>query len=243
MNYEMTESEITTDSCSNQQRHYLERNVGIELAILCVLMCTSFLDIEMNVRVGNMHITTWNPQSNPLVLSGLALVFLLLSGSLRKIGFRFKYSFRGYLWRTGLLTAMLILVDVITSLLTSLLGLTENYSAFKQISESPFLTLFLIFIFFPVFAFLEEFYFRGYLIQRFETLLGNRKAAPTYAVVISSVLFGLVHWHAGPIAAVGHTFSGLVLALIYVAGGRNIWLPSFVHYLVNIMALIINFSK
>lgn len=85
-------------------------------------------------------------------------------------------------------------------------------------------------------AIVEELLFRGYLIPRLEAVFNNRYVA----VIISSVLFGLLHftynnWYHIAIAG----FIGLVFALHYVKY-RNIKILMISHFLWDIIIILAN---
>lgn len=73
----------------------------------------------------------------------------------------------------------------------------------------------------------EEFIFRGYLLPRFEILFKNSYIA----IIVSSVLFGLLHLGYGTIGqVVGPFIIGLVLS-VYYWKYRNIAIPIISHFL------------
>jgi hypothetical protein len=94
-------------------------------------------------------------------------------------------------------------------------------------------------------GFTEEVMFRGYLQTRVETLLDSR----WWAVVVTSVLFGLYHlpyaymnprwpshgdWGAAWIAAMGNGVpGGLVLGALYVVSRGNLLACVVLHSLIN----------
>ena len=73
----------------------------------------------------------------------------------------------------------------------------------------------------------EEFIFRGYLLPRFEVLFKNSYSA----ILVSSVLFGLLHLGYGTVGqVVGPFIIGLVLS-VYYWKYRNIAIPIISHFL------------
>jgi membrane protease YdiL (CAAX protease family) len=72
----------------------------------------------------------------------------------------------------------------------------------------------------------EEIVFRGILLHRFAHKWGARKA-----IVVSSIIFGLLHAD-----ILGHAVFGIVLSLIYIRTA-SLWLPIAIHVLNNALAL------
>jgi membrane protease YdiL (CAAX protease family) len=70
----------------------------------------------------------------------------------------------------------------------------------------------------------EEAVFRFYLMN----LLLLRGMSPTLTIIVSTLIFGGIHWSYGVGAMVFSTLAGLVLSLIYVAS-RNLIVPIVVH--------------
>ena len=80
----------------------------------------------------------------------------------------------------------------------------------------------------PVF---EEFVFRGLLLHRWRKKWNLKKAA-----VVSSVLFGLLHFD-----PIGATAFGLAMCYLYVKSG-SLWLPIICHMLNNLIAWLIELA-
>jgi membrane protease YdiL (CAAX protease family) len=80
----------------------------------------------------------------------------------------------------------------------------------------------------------EELFFRGYLIPRLEILFKN-----TYlAILISSILFGLIHYRYGTLTQIiAPFFIGIILALHYQKH-RNITIIIICHFLWNLLVLL-----
>ena len=84
-------------------------------------------------------------------------------------------------------------------------------------------------------AFGEELLLRGFVLDRLLKVIGqsNNGAALT-AVVLQAVVFGSLHLHQGANALVATT-AGLVLGLIWLLGGRNLWACIVLHGLVDLV--------
>jgi len=78
-------------------------------------------------------------------------------------------------------------------------------------------------------AFGEELVWRGYLFNRLSDLFGRRAAGLAAALAVVSVAFGLAHADQGITGVVENTIDGALLGLLYLASGRNLWLPIVAH--------------
>jgi len=74
----------------------------------------------------------------------------------------------------------------------------------------------------------EEIYYRGFLIW----YLAGAASVP-WAVVLSSLLFGLAHWMHGTQATLRSTATGAVLAGIYLFSG-SLWAPMLLHTAIDL---------
>jgi membrane protease YdiL (CAAX protease family) len=88
-------------------------------------------------------------------------------------------------------------------------------------------------------AFLEEFLWRGYLIERLVDLPGMQsKLAWAIAVVGSAVIFGLVHYDQGLAGMFKVGAVGLVFGLSYLVVGRNLWPLIIAHGLIDTLDFV-----
>jgi membrane protease YdiL (CAAX protease family) len=95
-------------------------------------------------------------------------------------------------------------------------------------------------------AFFEEILFRGILINTILYRFGKRKKGIYYAIIISSVLFGLSHLSnlinrpsilIGTISQVVYAAAtGLLYSIVYIKY-RNIWSVIIIHALFNLLSL------
>jgi len=87
----------------------------------------------------------------------------------------------------------------------------------------------------------EEMAYRGYVLNRLADLFGKGQLGWGIGIVVSSVLFGLGHLYQGVVGVIETFVFGTVMAGLYLAGKRNLWLPIFVHGLNDTIGLILIF--
>lgn len=93
-------------------------------------------------------------------------------------------------------------------------------------ADAPLRTFATVVIIVLVAPIVEEVLFRGILLHRFAT-----KWSPVTAIVVSSLIFGILHAD-----ILGHAIFGVVLSLVYVRTG-SLWLPIAIHMLNNGLAV------
>lgn len=84
----------------------------------------------------------------------------------------------------------------------------------------------------------EEIGYRGYLLTRAADLGNRSKAANVAAMVYVAVLFGFGHFYKGPAGIIDSTYSGLVLGVVYLLAGGNLWAPIVAHGLVDTAVVV-----
>jgi membrane protease YdiL (CAAX protease family) len=78
-------------------------------------------------------------------------------------------------------------------------------------------------------GFVEEFVFRGFIMDRIAKALGGGALALAAAVLGQALLFGLAHAYQGVEGMVFTGAVGIALALLVISVGRNLWPAIFAH--------------
>jgi membrane protease YdiL (CAAX protease family) len=134
---------------------------------------------------------------------------------------------------------VLFLGLLIIGLIVFLLKTKEESTIFKQIVDLLRGNYFMIFFTSLTAGVVEEFIFRGYLQPRLEILLKNK----WIAILIASVLFGLLHYGYGTwINMLGPFFIGLVFAIFYDKF-RSLKFLIFFHFLWDFVILMIQTNR
>src|SRR5438874_2083296 len=77
----------------------------------------------------------------------------------------------------------------------------------------------------------EEYLFRGFLFQRLAMLFGGSKPGWAIACLIQAALFGFAHAYQNPLGMLLTGLIGLIMALVFLATGRNLWVHIIAHTL------------
>ncbi len=129
--------------------------------------------------------------------------------------------------------------------MANILGMPEgaDMSGYNYLRGNlPMLILTLVGVYI-VASFGEEVIYRGFLINRIAELGSGGKAAWRLAVVISAVVFGLVHFDWGLFGMVETGFMGLALGVSYLVVKRNLWVMILAHgYMDTILMLQMYFA-
>lgn len=146
-----------------------------------------------------------------------------------------KYSFSFYLKAIGKILLTLIFMLFLVSLLLKIAGANEYSSKMEQmiliLKNNKLLVLFTALSA----GITEELINRGYILPRLEILFKNTNVA----IIISSVLFGILHYtYETYYQIIGPFVIGLIFA-VYYHKYRNIKIIIFCHFLWDLTALLI----
>jgi len=162
----------------------------------------------------------------------------------RGLGWRAVGLTRPQSWKATIATAILagIALQVLSEFVTEplverLTGETADLSSFRSLVGNLPGALGMLALVWTLAAFGEEMAYRGYVLERAAALGHGSKRAYLVAMLLVSALFGLGHFYQGVAGVVGSTFSGLFFGALYLASGRNLWLPILAHGFSDTIAL------
>ena len=105
----------------------------------------------------------------------------------------------------------------------------------RQNKQVLILALFLVWI---TAALIQELIFRAFLINSLDILLGRNKWSTWVAVIISAVIFGLLHAWQGIGGMLFTGIIGLIFGIAYILNARRIWPLIFAHGLIDTISLV-----
>jgi membrane protease YdiL (CAAX protease family) len=126
-------------------------------------------------------------------------------------------------WRTiviGLVAAALVFAAMYIS---EKAGFRRDLSRFKDAKGNLELTVYGVFYALIGAGFYEEFMFRGFLMQGLAMLFGGSRVAWIVACVLQGALFGAGHAYQNPLGVAITGTLGVLMGLLVLASGRNLW--------------------
>ena len=113
---------------------------------------------------------------------------------------------------------------------------------FANVAGNIPLYLFWIAISWGIGGFVEELLFRGFLINRFESLFQRLPVAVIFSVLIQAAIFGQQHYYyQGMIGLIATGIIGLLSGIIYICCGRRLWPLILSHGLANTLGMTMLF--
>ena len=115
--------------------------------------------------------------------------------------------------------------------MANIVGMPEeaDMSSYDYLRGNPLLLVASLLSVYVTASFGEEFIYRGFLINRIAELGSGSKAAWRLAVVISSTVFGLIHYDWGIAGMVQTGCMGLALGVSYLVVRGNLWVTILAH--------------
>jgi CAAX protease family protein len=126
-------------------------------------------------------------------------------------------------WRTimiGVVAAALVFAAMYIS---EKAGFRRDLSRFKDAMGNLELTVFGVFYALIGAGFYEEFMFRGFLMQGMAMFFGGTRGAWILACVLQGSLFGAGHAYQNPLGVAITGTLGVLMGLLVLASGRNLW--------------------
>jgi membrane protease YdiL (CAAX protease family) len=87
-------------------------------------------------------------------------------------------------------------------------------------------------------SFGEEVIYRGFLINRISQIGNDSKNATIIAIILSSIIFGLIHYAWGPMGMVQTGFMGLALGICYIKFQKRLWILILAHASMDTILMI-----
>ena len=179
-----------------------------------------------------------------LIVLGIpvALLAIWLISWLKKVGWSDLGIYRPKNWPKIFLVGGGIALLLQTSVLLQIKlgGPSPDLSSFEQIKNNPWVLLGFLVISWTTAGFGEEIIWRGFFMKQIARLFDEQKRSSwVIGLVITSIVFGLIHFTQGITGMLMTGFAGLVFGIVYLASGRNLWASIIAHGLTDTSAFIL----
>jgi membrane protease YdiL (CAAX protease family) len=158
-------------------------------------------------------------------------------------------TFHPISWRHGmklfLLSLLVFVLAVLGFIIGSIImanitGIPEgaNMTGYDYLKNNLGMLLLTLGGVYIVSSFGEEVIYRGFLINRISELGRGTKKATVLAIMLSSIIFGLVHYEWGPMGIVQTGFMGLALGICYIKLKKRLWILILAHAYMDTILMI-----
>ena len=214
----MTEShaEATEEGSEPRRWRYLiDIIVLLSVTFLLDAVLSAFVSVPMNLEKGFVL-----DAIGKMVLVAVGCGLVLLRGErLADIGLKRPESWT----RTFMIGIALAAIVFIAIYVSEKAGFRRDLSKFKDVHGNLELALLGVFYAFIGAGFYEEFTFRGFLMQGLAMIFGGSRSAWIVACVAQGALFGLAHAYQNPFGIAITGTLGILMGLVVLASGRNLW--------------------
>jgi membrane protease YdiL (CAAX protease family) len=134
----------------------------------------------------------------------------------------------------------LLQLSVTMPITSHLSGKEQDVGVFEDVQGNVGLLLLLLILSWTLAALVEETAFRGFLLTRLREVLGSGPIAVTAAVLVSSVLFGVLHSEQGVVGVVAVALDGVAFCALRLYYG-TLWAAILAHGFNNTLGLVTYF--
>jgi membrane protease YdiL (CAAX protease family) len=214
----MTESQVAATQGSRRPRRlrYLIDIVAlVAVTFLLDAVLGAFIPAPINWEKGFVF-----DAIGKTLLVGVAWGLIRLRGErLADIGLKRPASWM----RTFMIAIGLAAIIFVAIYLSEKAGFRRDLSKFKEVQGNLELAVLGVFYASIGAGFYEEFMFRGFLMQGLAMLFGAGRGAWIAACVVQGALFGLAHAYQNPLGIALTGTLGVLMGLLVLASGRNLW--------------------
>jgi len=196
-------------------RYLIDIVVLVAVTFLLDAVVGAFVSVPMNLEKGFIL-----DAIGKILLVGVGCGLVLLRGErLADIGLKRPASWM----RTFMIGIGLAAIVFAAMYVSEKAGFRRDLSKFKDVQGNLELALLGVFYAFIGAGFYEEFMFRGFLMQGLAMFFGASRGAWIVACVVQGALFGLAHAYQNPLGIAITGTLGVLMGLLVLAFGRNLW--------------------
>ena len=233
---------------SSQLGNQLRTNPVFKIGEILLVFITAFVFIQLMKPLVGDNLLLY--QAVVWIANILMLIIVWTGLKLRGESWKdFGLTLKSISWRGGIKVFLLSLLVFVLALagfiigsivMANITGIPENanlggYDYLKNNIGMLLLTLGGVYI---VSSFGEEVIYRAFLINRISELGQETKKATIIAVILSSIIFGLIHYTWGPMGIVQTGFMGLVLGICYIKLKKRLWIMILAHAYMDTILMV-----
>jgi len=180
----------------------------------------------------------------------LMLILVWLGVYLREQSWRdFGLTFGPVTFREGLQVFLLSILVFVLAVMGFMLGSiimanitgipqSTDLTSYDYLKDNLFMLLLTLIGVYIVSSFGEEVIYRAFLINRITEMGLDSRVGRAIAVVVSAIIFGLVHFDWGPMGMVQTGFMGLVLGICYLKLKKRLWILILAHGYMDTLLMV-----
>jgi membrane protease YdiL (CAAX protease family) len=206
---------VVTAPSPRRFRYLIDIIALLAVTFLLDVAIGAFVQLPVNMRTGFVF-----DAIGKLFLIAIGWGLIRLRGEgLADIGLKRPKSW----WQTFLIAIVYAVVVFAAIYFSEKAGFRRDLSRFNAVQGNLELTTYGVGYAFIGAGFYEEFMFRGFLMQGVAMCFGASRGAWIAACIIQAALFGAGHAYQNPLGMAITGTLGLLMGVIVLASGRNLW--------------------
>ena len=230
----MTESDVGATEGNRRPRwwrYLIDIIILLAVTLLLDALLGAFVQVPIDLEKGFVFDAIVK-----VLLVGVGCGLVLLRGErLADIGLKSPESWT----RTLIIGVGLAAIVFVAMYFSEKAGFRRDLSKFKPVEGNLELAVLGVFYALIGAGFYEEFTFRGFLMQGLAMLFGGSRGAWIVACVVQGALFGLAHAYQNPLGIAITGTLGVLMGVLVLASGRNLWLVIIGHGLFDASRFIL----
>jgi len=227
----------------------LQQNRLVQISEIILLFVVAFAIIKLSEPFINDDLIL--KQASVWVANVAILIIVWLGLKLRGETWKdFGLTFNSVTWKEGFkvfLWSLLVFLLAITGfiigsiIMANITGIPEgsaDMSGYAYLKDNVGMLILSLVGVYIVSSFGEEVIYRGFLINRISQMGLDTKKMQWLAVIISSLIFGFVHYEWGAMGIAQTTLMGLALAICYIKLKRRLWILILAHAYMDTILII-----
>ena len=118
---------------------------------------------------------------------------------------------------------------LIEPLLTKIVGVEPDLSTYENVKGNVNGLITLLALGWIIGGLFEEFFFRGYLFNRIQSIIHNQLVFKIIAIGVTSIVFAFAHNYQGIAGIIGTFYFSIIMGLLYFYFNRNTWYLIVIH--------------
>jgi membrane protease YdiL (CAAX protease family) len=127
---------------------------------------------------------------------------------------------------------------LIEPLITKLVGVEPDLSAYAAVKGNIAGLIGMLALGWVVGGLFEEFFFRGYLYYRLNSIFTNPLLHKWISILVTSIVFAFAHNYQGINGIIGTFWFAIMMGLLYFYFGRNVWYLIIIHGLYDTVGIV-----
>ncbi|MFC1784064.1 CPBP family intramembrane glutamic endopeptidase [Candidatus Neomarinimicrobiota bacterium] len=213
----------------------------ISILVIGLSIGLSFMGILRHSATNENFLTPFSGLATPgyVLISVLFTIWLVRAGlPLNKYGFGAKLKLNHIILAIFAIIVLRVFSYTLNPIIEELFSGQRNLERFSDVEGSTISFVMLLITNWTLAAFGEEFAYRILLMRGLSYVFGDSRSAQISALILQSIMFGLIHAYQGPTGIVGSAFSGLVFGTVILIGRWSIWPATLAHGANNTIGII-----